>query len=164
MKIEKINDLKNVQAVQIKTQVFVVHGHNEVIREKVARLISTLGYKPIILHERPNKGRTIIEKFEINSDVAYAVVLLTGDDKGGKAEDRHDNYNLRARQNVILELGFFLGRLGREKVCALYEDGVEIPSDYQGVVFTPIDQHDHWKTILAKEMKAAGLAIDLNKI
>ena len=164
MSIKKINDLKGVKAVQVHTTVFIVHGRNEPIREKVARLVTSLNYKPVILHEQPSKGRTIIEKFEVNSDVAYAVVLLTGDDKGGVATDDPVSYRLRARQNVILELGFFLGRLGREKVCALYEDGVEIPSDYQGVVFVQLDDNDAWKLALAKEMKAAGLRIDMNKI
>jgi predicted nucleotide-binding protein len=69
---------------------------------------------------------------------------------------------LRARQNVILELGFFLGRIDRKRVCALSEDGVEIPSDYDGVLFIPLDSSGAWKLDLAKEIKASGLPVDLN--
>jgi len=164
MKITKIRDLQGAKSVQVSKKVFIVHGRNESIREQTARLVSKLGYEPIILHEQPNSGRTIIEKFEKNSQVVFSIVLLTGDDKGGLIDTDCSKYQARARQNVILELGFFLGSLGRENVCALYESGVEIPSDYQGVVFLPIDDSGAWKLSLAKEMKEAGLNIDLNKV
>jgi hypothetical protein len=145
-------------------KVFIVHGHQEAIRESVARLLEKLDLEPVILHEQPNKGRTIIEKFVDFSDVAFSVVLLTGDDKGGKNDISPKEYSLRARQNVILELGFFLGRLGRERVCALYEEGVEIPSDYDGIIFIPLDKSGAWRLLLGRELRAAGLEVDLNKI
>lgn len=148
----------------LSNKVFIVHGHNEAARESVARLITQIGLDPIILHEQPNKGKTIIEKFIDYSDVGFAVVILTADDRGGKTGDSPDEYNPRARQNVILELGFFLGRIGRERVCALYEEGVEIPSDYDGVVFVPLDKSGGWRLLLGRELRAAGLDIDLNKI
>jgi predicted nucleotide-binding protein len=146
------------------TKVFLVHGHNESIREITARFIEKLGLKVIVLHEQPNKGRTIIEKFVDYSDVGFAIILLTGDDKGGESNKSHEAYKPRARQNVILELGFFLGKLGRNKVCALYQEGVEIPSDYSGVLFIKHDKSDGWKMKLAREIKEAGLPIDMNKI
>ncbi|MFA6054750.1 MAG: nucleotide-binding protein [Thermodesulfovibrionales bacterium] len=148
----------------LSNKVFIVHGHNEAARESVARLITQIGLDPIILHEQPNKGKTIIEKFVDYSDVGFAVVILTADDRGGKTDDSPDAYKPRARQNVILELGFFLGRIGRERVCALYEEGVEIPSDYDGVVFVPLDKSGGWRLLLGRELRAAGLDIDLNKI
>lgn len=143
-------------------KVFIVHGHNNEIKLDVARTLEKLGLTPIILHEQPNSGNTIIEKFEENSDVGYAVVLLTDDDMGkGKNQE---NLNLRSRQNVILELGFFIGSLSRKRVCPLYTSGVELPSDMSGVVYTELDKAGNWKIKLAKELKSAGYEIDVNKI
>jgi len=145
------------------SDVFVVHGHDQGIKEAVARFLEKLGLNPVILHERPNAGRTLIEKFSDYSDVHFAVVLLTADDVG-KARGESDPPRARARQNVILELGYFLGKLGRSRVCALYETGVEIPSDYQGVLFVLLDPNDKWRLDLVRELKAAGFDVDANKI
>lgn len=145
-------------------RIFVVHGRDEAAREKVARFLNKLGLEPIILHERPNLGRTIIEKFTDYSDVAYAVVLLTADDTGGIKGTSLETQSYRARQNVIFELGYFLGKLGRERVCALHESCVEILSDYNGVAYVPFDASEAWKIGLAKELKAVGLPIDLNDL
>jgi predicted nucleotide-binding protein len=142
--------------------VFLVHGRNDSIRETVARFLERFGLKVIILHEQADQGRTIIEKFEDHSqDAGFAVVLLTGDDRGGTKDEVAATYQPRARQNVIFELGFFIGKLKRRKVAALYEEGVEIPSDYQGVLFIKMDAD--WKLKLAREIKAGGFHIDLNK-
>ena len=128
----------------------------------MARFLEHLDLRVIILHEQPDRGRTIIEKFEdYSKDVGFAVVLVAGDDRGGLKEKDPSTYPLRARQNVILELGFFLGAFGRDRVCALYEEGVDIPSDYQGVLFTKLDSD--WKLKLARELKAAGFPVDLNR-
>lgn len=145
-------------------KVFIVHGHDDALKNAVARLVDRLGLESIILHEQPNKGRTIIEKFLAYSDVGFAIVLLTPDDVGGAAKATKESLLPRARQNVILELGFFLGRLGRERVAALYTPSVEMPSDYTGVLFVPYDDRGVWSLHLAKEIKAAGLPADLNKI
>jgi predicted nucleotide-binding protein len=145
-------------------KVFIVHGHNQIPKVAAARLVERLGLKAVILHEQPSRGRTIIEKFFQHADVAFAIVILSGDDSGGLADTPSHEYKLRARQNVIFELGFFLGRLDRERVAAIYEPGVEIPSDYSGVIFIPYDERGAWEISLAKEMKAVGLKIDLNKI
>lgn len=142
--------------------VFIVHGHDESVRETVARFIQKVGFEPVILHEQANSGRTIIEKFESNSDVCFSIVLLTGDDAGGLKDDPIESYKLRARQNVIFELGFFIGKIGRSKVCALYQEGVEMPSDYSGIVFIKLDAAGAWKLQLAREMKDSGLAVDMN--
>ncbi len=144
-------------------RVFVVHGRNETLREQVARLLEKLGLQPVILHEQPNRGRTILEKFVDYSDVSFAIVLLTGDDEG-RLRGSDATLNLRARQNVLFELGFFIGKLGREYVAALYEEGVELPSDYQGILFTPVDRAGAWKYIIARELRDARLPVDLNRI
>jgi predicted nucleotide-binding protein len=120
--------------------------------------------EPVILHEQPNGGRTIIEKFLDHADVGFALVLLSGDDKGGLASGSADNYQLRARQNVIFELGYFIGRLDRSRVVALHTPGVEIPSDYSGVIFISFDKGGVWELAVAKEMRAVGLKVDLNKL
>lgn len=146
------------------SRVFLVHGRNEGIRESVARFLESLGLPVTILHEQPNMGRTIIEKFEDYSDVGFAVVLLTGDDKGGLVTDAAKSYRPRARQNVILELGFFLAKLGRERVCTLYESGVEVPSDFSGVVFVELDPNRRWHLELARELRAVGFEVDLNRL
>jgi len=121
------------------------------------------GLRAIILHEQSNQGRTLIEKFEANADVAFAIVLLTADDKGGKIEMDTDTFQPRARQNVVLELGFFLGKIGRDRVCAICEEGVEIPSDFNGVAYVQFNANGAWKLEVAREIQAAGIPIDMNK-
>jgi predicted nucleotide-binding protein len=142
--------------------VFIVHGHSNEVKINVARTIEKLGLNPIILHEQANSGKTIIEKFEEHSNVGFAIVLLTDDDLGKAKKD--ENLNARARQNVILELGYFIGKLGRNRVCPLYTKGVELPSDLYGLLYLEIDSSEYWKISLAKELKAAGYDIDVNKI
>ncbi len=159
--LETSND--TIETSPISNRVFVVHGHDQGGKEAVARFLEKLGLEPVILHEKPNAGRTIIEKFSDYSDVHFAVILITGDDEG-KPKGSSEVLKLRARQNVILELGYFLGKLGRARVCALHEDGVEIPSDYQGVLFVPLDKNDKWKYDLVTELKAAGFTVDANRI
>lgn len=155
-----------------KNRVFVVHGRDIARMHAVAHFVQRIGLDPVILHEKPNAGRTLIEKFEANSDVDYAVVLLTPDDLGASREDvdKIDATKLRAlllpraRQNVYLELGYFLGKLGRRHVCALYVNGVDIPSDYDGVAYVPFDDHDGWHAKLARELREVGLAVDMAKL
>lgn len=153
------NDLDNVKPA-LSRRVFVVHGHDEGARETVARFLMQLGFEPIILHEQANQGRTVMEKVEAHGQVDFAVVLLTPDDegcaKGGTPEPR-------ARQNVLLELGYFLGRLGRAKVCALKRGTMEIPSDFAGVVWESMEGNS-WKQALGRELEAAGHEIDWNKV
>ena len=148
---------------QDNRKVFVVHGHNEALRIKVANVLSKLGLEPIVLRDEPNKGRTIIEKFEENADVGFAVILLTADDKGydkTKPEEIAD----RARQNVILELGYFIGRYGRDRLMAICEPSVERPGDISGVVYTDATNEAYWVFELVKELKAAGYNVDANKL
>ena len=110
----------------------------------------------------PAKGRTIIEKFEQHARVGYAIVLLTPDDAGSLQGDEND-LKPRARQNVIFELGFFIGRLGRKHVCALTKGDVEIPSDYAGIEYIPFNDPDGWQLKLMKELKSGGFKIDANR-
>ncbi len=145
-------------------RVFVVHGHDEAMKQSVARVLEKLGLKPIILHDQPNKGRTIIEKFTNYSDVSFAVILLSPDDLAFTGTMAPSSAKPRARQNVILELGFFLGRLGRDRVFPLYcgDRNFEIPSDYSGVIYTPFDEAGSWRVELLRELKSCGFNVDAN--
>jgi predicted nucleotide-binding protein len=142
--------------------IFIIHGHDEGLKETVARFISIIGLNPIILHEQPNQGRTIIEKFEANSTSSYAIGLFTPDDLGGSVK-APENLQPRARQNVVFEFGFFIGKIGRENVAALYKKDIELPSDYSGVIYIPIDESGKWKFLLVKELKSVGFNVDANK-
>ena len=143
----------------IGNSVFIVHGRDDAARLSVARLIEKQGIKAIILNEQPNRGKTIIEKIESFSDVGAAICLFTADDKGRLKTEQDDNS--RARQNVVFEAGYFIGKLGRERVITVVETGVELPSDLQGIVYTASDA---WKVDLLKELKAIGYSIDLNEL
>jgi len=143
-------------------EIFLVHGHEKLLLEQTARFLEKLELKPIILFEQPGEGQTIIEKLEKNCAVSYAVVLLTPDDVG-KAAKEDGEVQPRARQNVILELGFFIGKLSRSNVVVLYDESVELPSDYRGVEYIKIDAEGAWRMKLAREIKHAGLSVDMNK-
>jgi predicted nucleotide-binding protein len=145
-------------------KIFVVHGHDSDAKETVARFIEGLGLQPIILHEQPSSGRTLIEKFEVYADVGFAVVLLTPDDVGAAVSEKRKKLKPRARQNVVFELGYFVGKLTRSRVCALYKNGVEIPSDYWGVVYVELDDKKVWQRRLAQELSDAHLPINLEAL
>lgn len=146
-------------------KVFIVHGHDNEMKLSVARLLEKLDFEPIILSEQTDQGRTIIEKFEEESNVGFAVVLMSDEDDIG-AEAGSSDYKPRARQNVILELGYFIGKLGRKNhVCVLKKGNVEVPSDILGIVYKSYSSNDDgWKFALAKELNASGYSVDLNKI
>lgn len=141
------------------SEIFVVHGHDEEVKQTVARFLERLHLQPIILHEQASRGRTLIEKLEAHADVGFAVILLTPDDLGraqGEAQE-----SPRARQNVIFEMGFFFARLSRHRVCAIYR-GVEVPSDIAGIAYLSYDHAGAWRVGLARELRAAGYDVDLN--
>lgn len=146
-----------------KAKVFVVHGRDTAAKSETARFLERIGVEALILHEQPNAGRTLIVKFqEVAAGADFAVVLITPDDVGGLSGGQ--KLQARARQNVIFELGFFVGKLGPKKVCALVSDGVEKPSDFDGVVYVPLDAVGAWKIELARELRAAGIAFDPSKV
>ena len=139
--------------------VFLVHGHNGQLLAEVEAYLRKLKLGPIILKDEPNRGQTIIEKIETNANVGFVVVLLTGDDEGremGAGELRR-----RARQNVVLELGYFMGHLGRKNVCAICEDGVELPSDYGGALYI---KSTDWKLKLSQELKSGGIQFSVDDV
>ena len=141
-------------------KVFIVHGHDDAAKQELARFLEKIKLEPIILHEQADKGLTIIEKIEDYSDVGYAIVLYTECDKGRAKEEPQTNERFRARQNVVFEHGFLIGKLGRKNVCALVKGNVETPGDISGIVYTPFDPNEGWKLHLIKNMNAAGYTID----
>lgn len=145
-------------------EIFVIHGHDPIARLEVTVFILQLKLKPLLLGEMTTDGRTIMELIEQKcAGVGFAVAILTPDDFGGSKKDPN-RVNDRARQNVIFEMGYFMGRLGRTRVRALCKEGVEMLSDYDGVLYIPMDAAGAWKLQLAKELKSAGYEIDLNAI
>lgn len=158
------NDVVKVEGGRIvdKTKVFIVHGHDNEAKQETARFIEQLGLQAIILHEQASKGKTIIEKIEENSNVGFAVVLYTPCDEG-KAKTQSELHD-RARQNVVFEHGYLIGKIGRQNVCALVKGDIEKPNDISGVVYINMDPYGAWKTDLIKEMKESGFIVDANKL
>lgn len=140
-------------------KVFIVHGHDGELKQSVARIIEKQDIDAIILSEQANQGRTIIEKFEDYSDVSGAICLFTADDFGRAKSDEAEK--TRARQNVVLEAGYFMGKLGRNRIVILADKGIEIPSDLSGIVYTDTTS---WQFDLLKELSAMGYKVDLNKL
>lgn len=143
------------------SQVFIVHGHDDLAKVETARFIDKLGFEPIILHEQASSGKTIIEKIESYSNVGFGVVLYTACDVGAK-KGEEANLKSRARQNVVFEHGYLIGKIGRKNVAALVKGNVQTPNDISGVVYLSMDSD--WKLDLAKELRESGYTVDMNKV
>ncbi|MBN8877473.1 MAG: nucleotide-binding protein [Sphingobacteriales bacterium] len=167
LKSEAVIGIGNIREAKsrdvTKTEVFIVHGHDETAKVKAARFIEKLGFKPIILHEQASSGKTIIEKIEEYSNVGFGIVLYTPCDIGGKNAEK-PNLKLRARQNVVFEHGYLIGKIGRSNVCALVKGEIETPNDISGVVYVPMDDSDAWHLLIARELKKSGYDVDMNKV
>jgi predicted nucleotide-binding protein len=149
-------------------KVFVVYGHDETAKNHLEAMLRRWNLEPLILNQLPSEGQTIIEKLEkYTADVKFAVVLATPDDEGHRAK-RDDEKAYRARQNVVLELGMMLSRLGRSRVAIILKQqaNMERPSDIQGLIYIPFkdDLQKEAGTILAKEMVAQGYHIDVARL
>ena len=150
---------KEKQFQSPNNKVFVVHGHDGELKNAIARTLERQGIEAIILSEQANLGATIIEKFERYSDFKAAICLFTDDDLGKAKVDK--DYMARARQNVVFEAGYFIGKLGRNHVVLLANNEIEMPSDLSGVVYT---DNAMWEMQVLKELKEMGLSVDLNKV
>jgi predicted nucleotide-binding protein len=165
-----VDVLKSVETISVgsknttkeinMSKIFIVHGHDDAMKLDVARFIEKLKFEAIILHEQASSGKTIIEKIEKFCDVGYAIVLYSPCDVGSENE-KGATPKLRARQNVVFEHGFLIGKLGRDKVAALVKDDIELPSDTDGVVYISYDK-DEWKFKIANELRATGYTVDMN--
>lgn len=152
----------NVGGPVFDRRVFIVHGHDELALQSVARFVEGIGFEAVVLKEQANQGQTIIEKIERHGNVGFAIVLLTPDDVGCKVGGTPTP---RARQNVLMELGYFMGRLGRSRICALTtSSGMELPTDFAGVLWQALDEAGAWKQSLARELQASGFEINWNEV
>lgn len=162
-KINKPEDKTNIIEKKYSNKIFIVHGHDDSAKNELARFIEKIGLKAIILHEQASGGNTIIEKIEEYANtVGFAIILYTACDKGKSKKE--DDLKDRARQNVVFEHGYFVGKLGRNRVIALNKENIETPSDIDGVLYILMDSVGAWKTQIVKELKNAGYTIDANNI
>lgn len=170
--VAELNNATN-KLKDLSQEIFIVHGHNEEMKQTVARTVTKLGLTPIILHEQPNGGKTIIEKFESNAEsINFAIILLSADDlaasvcdlNGVKDKEVRQHLEKRARQNVVFEMGYFAGRLGRTNVFFLLQDGVAKPGDLDGIVYTTYEATNSWRFELVKELKNAGYKVSADEI
>lgn len=162
--LSKVSNKKR-PSKKLSRNVFIVHGRDHTPLKELKVMLKGLGLNPIVLHEKASGSRTVVEKLEKYSDVGYAFVILTPDDVGGPSEDRKIlrlEGKERARQNVILEFGYFMGLLGRDRVCCLYKGDVELPSDMHGIVYIPFkDSIDDVQVKIIKELTEAGYEIKM---
>ncbi|EKO3409300.1 nucleotide-binding protein [Vibrio fluvialis] len=155
------------QSPAISNKVFVVHGHDNELKNDVERFIHEIGLEPIVLHRQVDGGATVIEKIEANSDVGYAFILLTPDEYAytkdqQTLEESHRHIELRARPNVIFEFGYFVGKLGRNRVCCLHKGDVVVPSDISGLVYKKVESSIETQAYaIIRELKAAGYNLSM---
>lgn len=143
---------------KILNKIFIVHGHDSALKEEIARILEKQGIEVVLLSECANSGLTIFEKLEKYSEVDAAISLLTCDDVGKEKSEK--KLKARARQNVIFETGYFIHKLGRDKVFLICDSEIEVPTDLQGVVY---NTKDDWNIKILKELKEVGFDIDFNK-
>ncbi|MDN5091020.1 nucleotide-binding protein [Aliarcobacter butzleri] len=160
--IVKVTMPKQISSTNNSNKIFIVHGHDELIISQVSEVLRKLGLEPIILKDEVNNGNTIIEKIErLSNDVGFGIVLYTACDVGGKDEK---SLNPRARQNVVLEHGYLMAKIGRKNTMALVKDKIEIPSDLSGLGYTAADENKAWQYKLVDELKASGYNVSKDSI
>ncbi len=146
-------------------KVFVVHGRDEVAKTSLEVFLHEIGLEPVVLHRQADEGMTIIEKFEKHSEVGYAFILLTPDEIAylSTEEEKPDTdrqKESRARPNVIFEFGYFVGKLGRSRVCCLYTGNVSLPSDVSGMIYKRYEKSiEEVAYSVIKDLKASGYGI-----
>jgi len=168
---ERINNVDQYSAEPLDSKqakskkVFVVHGRDEVSKTNLEVFLHEIGLEPVVLHRQADEGMTIIEKFEKHSDVGYAFILLTPDEVAylaseGTRPDDERNKEYRARPNVIFEFGYFVGKLGRSRVCCLHTGHTTLPSDVSGMVYKRFDKNvEEIAYSIIKDLKASGYTL-----
>jgi len=155
------------KSAALSNKVFVVHGHDQTLKTDVERFLHEVGLIPVVLHREADEGATIIEKFEKHSDVGFAFILLTPDEISYTVDqidksDSDKNTELRARPNVIFEFGYFVGKLGRSRVCCLHKGDVVVPSDLNGLIYKKVEGSiESQAYAIIKELKVAGYKISM---
>lgn len=161
---DEVTTTKSTSAVKTK-KVFIVHGRDEISKTNLEVFLREIGMEPIVLHRQADVGQTVIEKFEANSDVGFAFILLTPDEIAylspeDSLPDDERQKELRARPNVMFEFGYFVGKLGRSKVCCLYTGDVVIPSDLNGLIYKKYTSSiEEVAYSIMKDLRATGYAV-----
>jgi len=140
----------------------LIHGRDEAAKESLSKFIERLGLRAVIFHEQAEGGKGTIEKFGQLSHIDFAIFLFTNGDIA-PPRDKPREGQTRISQDMIFEFGYLVGKIGQRRVCVLYKEGVEIPLSYPGIASIPIDSRGVWRLLVAKEIKEAGIEIDLNK-
>jgi predicted nucleotide-binding protein len=163
--VEAAEDAQKKSAA-ISRRVLIVHGQDAGLQEQVVRLLTLVGLEPLVLHDQATQGRFVLQAFDGQTDMGFAVVVLTPDDVGASAlrYGKDKQVAPRAEQNVVFELGFLVAKLKPSRVLVLHKPGVEVPGDCLGVLCVPADGFGGWRMRLAKELRGAGYAIDLDKL
>lgn len=163
---QQVKDILDGKVTNVGRKVFVVYGHDEIARTQLEAMLRRWDLDPVILDQQASSGQTIIEKLEeYGADVGYAIVLATPDDEGKAVNE--ESYKFRVRQNVVLELGMFLAKLGRNKVAILLKEdkNFEKPSDIQGLIYIPFQNKvDEVAINLIRELSRQGINIDSGRI
>ena len=150
---------------ETRRKVFISHGQDEEAITTVVEFVENLGLKVTVLNEQPSNDLTVIDSLEkYADDTGFAIALLTPDDVGALKDKADRQLNPRAHQNVIFELGYFIGKLNPNRVCLLYKEGVELPSGIRDVTYVPMDSADAWKMKLSQGMRNAGLPVDMSNV
>ena len=157
---------KENRSIMQSDRVFVVHGRDQALKNSLEIFLKEIGLTPIVLHRKPDEGLTILEKFEKYSNVGYAFVLLTPDDIGYPEEKHQEKENSeierRARQNVIFEFGYFVGKLGRNRVCCVYREGTTLPTDVSGLLYKKVrGSIEEVGYSIIKELTRAGYKLNM---
>ena len=153
---------------QRTNKIFIVHGHDEIAKTSLEVFLRELGLEPVVLHRQADEGLTVIEKFEKHSDVGYAFIILTPDEiaylkADEEKEDSDRKKERRARPNVIFEFGYFVGKLGRPKVCCLHTGDVTLPSDVNGMIYKKYSSSiEEVAFSIIKDLKASGYNVTLS--
>ena len=162
--VDEATTTKSTSAVKTK-KVFIVHGRDEISKTNLEVFLREIGLEPIVLHRQADIGQTVIEKFEANSDVGFAFILLTPDEIAYLSPqdllpDDERQKELRARPNVMFEFGYFVGKLGRSKVCCLYTGDVVIPSDLNGLIYKKYTSSiEEVAYSIMKDLRATGYVV-----
>ena len=145
-----VNDSKTTQMEN--KNVFIVYGRDENLLNEVKLLVTQLGLKPILISNEPDKGRSIFGKIKDSvNKCCYSIVLWTPDDVGSLATET-EKIQFRARENVLIELGYVVAKLGEENVTIIKKGNPNIPTDIQGLALI-LREESEWKNHLYKNLK-----------
>jgi predicted nucleotide-binding protein len=159
----------NQQAISdsdVRRRVFVVCGTDAEMKQAVANSLIKLRLVPVVMCEEPSQGRKIVARFQEYSDVSFAVVLLSPDDSVYVKDEPPTKRKLKPRQDVVFELGFLLGKLGKGNVLVFFREcsNFEIPTDFEGIKAVAFDDRDSWRLALIRELTKCGYNVDANRI